>query len=344
MSAKYTSASLYSNRAVLQDVIPLDAPFMICADPSSYCNITCKYCVQYDVKKDKSLGNRFKKEFMSLELAKKIIDDLKQFPVNIKNFSWYGWGEPLLNPDLPEMIAYTVKSGKVDLSAVITNGILLTKEMSDRLTASGLQRINISVQGIDSEGYFDNCGRRIDFDSYVDNIRYMYEHKDDNLTMYVKIGSSLFRQPEDRQKFMDIFSGICDEIMVENIIQVRQDSISNENIEMGDSGVLGQQIKDRKVCPYLFFRMMICPDGTCALCNADWYRDNAVGNVKERSLKEIWDGEALRRLQMTHLRGERKSIELCAKCGNVNYYPVDDIDDYAELLLKRMEERKNESI
>jgi hypothetical protein len=47
---------------------------------------------------------------------------------------------------------------------------------------------------------------------------------------------------------------------------------------------------------------------------------------------------------MTHLRGERKSIELCAKCGNVNYYPVDDIDDYAELLLKRMEERKNESI
>lgn len=336
MCAKYTSASLYSDREVLQDVIPLDTPFMICADPSSVCNITCNYCVQYDVKKDKLLNQKFKKQLMNLELAKKIIGDLNLFPNKVKKFSWYGWGEPLLNPDLPKMIEYTVKSGKVNVTAVISNGILLTRETSDRLIDSGLQRINISVQAIDSDGYYNVCGKKIDFDTFVNNIRYMYEHKDSNLTMYIKIGNSLLRKPDDKEKFLDIFGGICDEIMVENIINVRSDSLSNENIVKSDLGVLGQEIKERKVCPYLFFRMFICPDGTCALCNADWYRDNVIGNVTQNNLKDIWNGEVLRQIQKKHLMGERKNINLCSKCGNVIYYPVDDIDDYSEVLLKRL--------
>jgi hypothetical protein len=193
------------------------------------------------------------------------------------------------------------------------------------------------VQAVDSDGYFDICGKRIDVEAFVSNIRYMYEHKDDDLTVYIKIGSSSLKQPNDRQKFFDIFSGICDEIMVENIINVRSDSLANENINLSGTGVLGQAVKERMVCPYLFFRMFICPDGTCALCNADWYRDNVVGDVAEQSVKEIWQGNILRCLQKTHLRGERKSIDLCAKCGNVIYYPVDDIDEYADVLLARLE-------
>lgn len=338
MKAKYTSAKNYKDRAVLQDVIPLEAPFMICVDPCSFCNVACNYCVHYDVKHDKELFKKFKQQMMKLELAKKIIDDLSDFDSNIKEFAWYGWGEPLLNPDIDKMVEYSRKSGKVNRTAIITNGVALTNELSDKLIDAGLQRINISIQGIDAEGYLKVCDRKIDFDKFVSNIRYMYERKDSSLVMYVKIGDSLFAKPGDKEKFLHIFSEICDEIMIENIVNIREDAISNDNIQKPGRGVFGQELKDRKVCPMLFYRMFVCPDGTCVSCNADWYREQVIGDVTKNRLKEIWQSERLRQIQKMHLLGRRKDCNPCGKCGNVIYISNDDIDDYSDIILKRMED------
>ena len=339
MKAKFTSAHDYKDRAVLQDVIPLETPFMICVDPCSYCNITCQYCVHYDIKHDKVAASRFGLQMMSLELAKKIVDDLSEFQSNIKELAWYGWGEPLLNPSIDKMVEYCRKSGKVDRTAIITNGIALTNDLSDKLIEAGLQRINFSIQGIDADGYLKVCDKRIDFDSFVSQIRYMYEHKDSNLVMYVKIGDSLLKKTEDKQRFIDIFSEICDEIMIEKIVNVRDDAISNINIEKADRGIFGQELKERNVCPMLFFRMFVCPDGTCVSCNADWYREQIIGDVSRESLRDIWHGNKMKQLQRQHLLGKRKDISLCGKCGNIVFIPNDDIDDYADVLLKRIEEK-----
>lgn len=335
MKAKNTSAHLYKDRAVLQDVIPLEAPFLICVDPCSVCNITCDYCVHYDIKHDYTLAHKFRQQMMPLEMAKKIIKDLDDFETNVKELAWYGWGEPLLNKNIAEMVSYSRKCGKVNRTAIITNGIALTHELSEKLIDAGLQRINISVQGIDEQGYFKVCDKQINFDEFVSNIRYMYEHKDSGLTVYIKIGDSLLQHPEDRQRFFDIFGNISDEIMIENISHVREDAISNRNIEQKTTGIFGQELKERKVCPILFYRMFICPDGTCALCNADWYREEIIGDVSKQSLRDIWHGDALKEIQKMHLRKERKSIELCGKCGNIINIPVDDIDDYSSAILKR---------
>ena len=43
-----------------------------------------------------------------------------------------------------------------DKVEIVTNGILLTKEMSDRLINSGLDRLRISLQGLDEEKYIWN--------------------------------------------------------------------------------------------------------------------------------------------------------------------------------------------
>ena len=336
MKAKNTTAVYSRKRVPLQDVIPLETPFFICVDPSSVCNITCNYCVQFDHKTAKSTN--FHTSIMSLELGRKIIDYLKEFSKPINVLQWYGWGEPLLNRNLPEMIHYA-KDSNVALSVeTITNGILLTPELSDRLINSGIDRINISVQSMTQEGYLKICGKKIDFEEYVNNIRYLYEHKNSSLTVYVKIADVGLEKPEEEQLFYDTFGDICDEIMVEKIINVRDDAAANENIPQNNGkGVFGQEAYDRKVCPYLFYRLFICSDGVCALCNADWYRDFVVGDVTKQSIKEIWNGPALREIQKRHLRQERHSLDLCAKCGNIKYYPIDNIDAYAKELLYKLE-------
>jgi MoaA/NifB/PqqE/SkfB family radical SAM enzyme len=340
MKAKITTPTLSNmKREILQNVIPLSVPFWICIDPSSACNIRCKYCVQFD----KSLGadnGKFKVQTMPLELAYKIIDDLKEFEKPVKVLNWHGWGEPLLNKNLPEMIKYSNQQNVTLSNQTITNGILLTREMSDRLIESGLSRINISVQSTNADGYFDISGKRIDFEEFVRNIRYLYEHKGDNLTVYIKIGDMALKDEDARQQFYNIFGDICDEIYVEKIINVRMDSAANVNIPKNTEniGVIGQEAIERSVCPYLFYRLIICPDGVCALCNADWYRDFVVGNAAKQSVKEIWNSEILHNLQKKHLQDERQSISLCSKCGNIKYYAVDNIDPYASALLKKYEE------
>ena len=335
MKAKVTQP--IRKREVLHEAIPLVTPFYICLDVSSVCNIVCKYCVQFDWFKTKRPD--FRRQIMPLDLAKKAIDDLKEFPYNVKVFTLHGWGEPLSHPCIADIVAYARQSGKVDSVETISNGILLTPELSDKLIAAGLQRINISVQAMTADGYEKICGKRIDFARYVDNVRYLYEHKSSDLTMYIKIGDIALNGKAEEQLFYDTFGDICDEIYIEKIINVRDDSLANENIgRTHGHGVFGQDVQGMKVCPYLFFRMFICPDGVCALCNADWYRSAPIGDVTKNSLREIWEGAPLRQMQQTHLRGGRNTIDVCAKCGNIKYYtnPADNLDAYAEDLLARL--------
>lgn len=325
-------------REVLHERVPLDTPFYVCLDASSVCNIVCKYCVHFDLTKNHSRD--FCQKIMPFDIAKKVIDDISGFPRKLKVLTMHGWGEPLLNPRIADIVAYARKSGRIDSVETISNGILLTPDVSDKLISAGLQRINISVQAMSADGYEKISGRRVDIEKFAENVRYMYEHKGDDLTMYVKIGDIALKDEAEKALFYDMFGDICDEIYVEKIINVRDDSLANDNIgRKHDHGVYGQKVQDPAVCPWLFFRMFICPDGVCALCNADWYRSVRVGDVTKQSLREIWEGAAMREIQRTHLLGARKTVDLCAKCGNIKYYtnPADLLDDYAAEILSRME-------
>lgn len=62
-------------------------------------------------------------------------------------------GEPLLRSDLPEIVSGVSKiEGIKDISAT-TNGILLTKELAEKLKKAGLHRINISLDSLQPERY-----------------------------------------------------------------------------------------------------------------------------------------------------------------------------------------------
>ena len=80
---------------------PLAAPLLIYMDVCNLCNFRCKFCAAQMMKPD-----GYKRQLMSLELYKKIIDDIAGFPTPLKTLRFVGGGEPLINKELPEMIAY----------------------------------------------------------------------------------------------------------------------------------------------------------------------------------------------------------------------------------------------
>jgi len=81
---------------------------------------------------------------LSPDEALALLQDLKDFGVPVVLFSG---GEPLMRPDLLELVEWTVQHG---LRAVIsTNGTLITRDLAERLQRLGLSYVGISLDGVE---------------------------------------------------------------------------------------------------------------------------------------------------------------------------------------------------
>ncbi|KTE92012.1 radical SAM protein [Desulfitobacterium hafniense] len=327
----------FKERTRLETAIPLKTPFILYLDPSSACNLKCSFCPCS--RAHENLWTEEKKEsigIMPFDLYKKIIDDCKEFPDSIKVLRLYKEGEPLVNPNLSEMIAYGRDSGKFDSIDLTTNGTLLNPTLNRKLVEAGLSRINISVEALSGEGYERICGKKIDYGKFIENIRDLYENKG-NCHIFIKTMVNNF-DDETEQHFFDLFGDICDEIAVEHIANCWpgfENVESNINVYSG-ADANGQEVI---VCPRIFYILVINSDGTVTHCIVDWNHMKTIGNVREQSVYDIWNGEALRQIQLEHLRGNRRKQLLCDQCMEIESAAVDNIDDYREELLRRMGER-----
>ena len=99
MKAKLIPTVQYE-RLVLQEHIPLATPLVVYVEPSGYCNLKCTFC-PHGVEAD-----ALKKDFMSVKLFEKLIDDLSAFPDTIKLLRICGNGEPLVHKDIVRMLQY----------------------------------------------------------------------------------------------------------------------------------------------------------------------------------------------------------------------------------------------
>ena len=141
----------HQKKQPLQDVLPLDTPFSVHIDVCSLCNFTCTFCFQNDKKGMKESGVDW--GMMDLSTFKSCVDDLKKFPRKIKKIKIGNHGEPTMHPNLPEMIAYARQSNVADLIEIFTNGSKLNPKLNQALVDAGLQRMNISVEGLTAESY-----------------------------------------------------------------------------------------------------------------------------------------------------------------------------------------------
>lgn len=79
-------------------------------------------------------------------------------------------------------------------------------------------------------------------------------------------------------------------------------------------------------CILPFVQMVIRPDGGVSRCCQDVYGNETLGNVKDNTIQEIWNGEKYRQYREKMLNGERCTVSYCKDCdinGLVNCYPND---------------------
>jgi len=335
-----------ANKKPLQDILPVRTPISAHIDVSSVCNYKCSFCFQADMEGMKKAG--LKRGLMELTMFKKIVDDCSKFPGKIKKIKIGNHGEPTLNPDLVEMVSYARKSDCADIVEMFTNGSKLDSQLNIGLVEAGLQRINISLEGLTDQRYLEVAGVKQNFQEIIDGVKDLFETKTrlkSDLKIYVKIAdqahalkkdsTEIFTLTDDEKKyFFDTFGPICDEIFVEKVVpQWAETQLTKQN-EVSETGMYGQSISSwKEVCPFIFMYLHFNCDGTVSPCTLDWPRKVVVGNVNEESVGQIWNGKSLRELQVAMLSGNRKCINFCNSCSAPMVCVEEDLDPHAKSVI-----------
>jgi len=332
MKAKIKPRIDLENRTKLETVIPLSVPFIIFVDPSDMCNFHCKFCPSGDRTLMKKVGRSLKN--MDFELYKKIIDNICEFEKPIKVLRLYKDGEPFLNPRLAEMIAYAKEKRCAERIDTTTNAVLLNPKKNTELIATGIDRINISIEGINAQQYREFSKYKVNFEKLVENIRHLYENRK-QCEIIVKISGDILSE-NDKEKFYEIFGDIADGVYIEHIMSCWPE-FELKGVEVNQEyGIYGQKIKEVMVCPYVFYSFSINSNGSASICFLDWARKLIIGDAKTQKIKDIWNGEELREYQKMFLMKKRKAHPVCGNCGQMTHGQPDDIDEYAEILLGKM--------
>ena len=293
----------------LADVIPLDAPYGISISIGNACDFKCVYCVS--AMNDTKAGHL---KHMSLEEFKLIAEQIAQFEKPIRQVSFISQGETILNQSLPDMVKMLKDRGLANRVKVLTNANRLTPELSDKLIAAGLDVLRISLQGITAENYLKICRTKIDFEAFVNQIRYFYEHRG-SCNLHVKIIDIALDEGQEAL-FYDIFGNISDYIFIEKCTGAYQEYLGKDN--NGLNRFL-HNLSNIRICPQPFYFMKIDHNGNvlpCCQVNANiddgkFVITNCITSGK--NLKQIWDVN-FRPLQYELLQGDISEEHMCFAC------------------------------
>lgn len=335
-----------TNRKKLSEIIPIEAPFTVYIEQTRVCNLKCYYCI-HSTRDEKGgafdqLGYSIK--HMDFDDYLKIVNELAEFPAgSVKKICFSGLGEPLANPRLPEMIKIVVDKKIAGRVEIITNGLLLTPELTDKLIDAGITNINISTQGNNAEYYKKVSGKTVDFDAFLSNLDYLYRNKK-QARIYIKAVDATFDSKEDQEEFYKIYSPYADQIYVEHIIPMHTQHHDSFEEQLDTAlDFYGRKIeKHSQICSQAFYLLQIGCDLDVFPCpDPGLERVLSLGNAKEQTLQEIWNGEKRKKLLRKMLQFKRSEIPVCKDCQTfficVND-PAEYLDDDADKLVHRFKE------
>ena len=124
---------------------PVEHLAKVYAEPTTRCNLTCRTCIRNAWEEPQ--GD------MSDATFSRLLEGLKSLD-QVPAIFFGGFGEPLAHPSIVEMVAQAKALGSPRVE-LITNGCLLSEDISRRLIGAGLDVLWVSLDGVRPESYDD---------------------------------------------------------------------------------------------------------------------------------------------------------------------------------------------
>lgn len=326
----------YNDRVELKKVLPLAAPFTLNIFPVNYCNFKCVFCAQS--LGPKALQQRYNydsKEKMEWATFQRTVEQSQRFVKPYKLLSFMGHGEPLLHRELPEMVKLAKEAGIAERIEIITNGSLLTPDLSDRLIKAGITNVRVSLEGLSQQAYQETSQVNIDFHELLANLKYFHEKGlKNNSLLFVKTIDCALKEGEEKL-FYKMFDNISSRMYIEQVKPVYEGVKATEGMPKVVSDRYGQAHLLRLVCPMAFFSLAIWPNGDVAPCDAI-YKPICLGNVNTGDLSQMFNGPLNTAFRVQLLNDQKNEMPGCRRCcAPDDVSPEqDELDSFKSELLK----------
>ena len=283
----------------------LDFPMMCVLSFTYICNAKCPNCPYTNSEIRSDYKDR---PFMQEDTFKIIADQCGPYGAWVRIS---GGGEPMLHPQAVELIEYAKRVGaKVGL---ITNGSSFTEESSRRLLNANVDMIEFSVDAADEPTY-DRVRKGLKWQTLGANVKRMVELRNQLKSATKIIASGINQSGVDIEAVAGFWEPIVDNFQKRKYLTW---GINDPTKSADPTPYLPPE--EQIPCPFIFERLNIDSRGKVMVCGFDIAAVTDMGNIHQKSIKEIWHGKGFEYYRQKHLTGRGTDIELCHQCPDWKY-------------------------
>ena len=304
-------------------------------ETTAACNLSCRYCRACATPAPEP-------DELSTEEALAFLDSIAPLqPMLILS-----GGEPLLRPDIFQIIRHAVSLGlRVSLAS---NGTLITPEVADEIAASGVSRVSISLDGASAEKHdlsrgpgsfraalngMENLRGKVDFQINFTITKKNESEVSNIFDLAEKVGAKalhfFFLVPTGRGQEEDLITPERQEELLMQIDQERAQRGMEVQVTCAPQYArLARPGKGRRKGGCLAGKnfVFVSQKGDVYPCG---YFPLRVGNIREQNFIEIWENSPeLRALRERNLKGKCGRCSFTKVCGGCRARAYAKTGDY----------------
>jgi radical SAM protein with 4Fe4S-binding SPASM domain len=247
---------------------------------------------------------------------KEISENGFYFSIVAKSLVLHGFGEPFLDKNLIKRIETCTKK-KIPTYFSCTPATM-TVEKAKKAMDAGLGVLKFSLDAMDEKKIQQVRGKRANFSDSIKKILELIEYKKKRKLKTILVPCMI-----------DLAMEASDKEMHQSFLKFWKDKDVFAYIKSQDNRWLYENDKDLKstshyssqYCEYPWLSLTVMADGNVVPCTQVSNNEIVMGNIKENSLEEIWNGEKYKEFRLMHVSGKFPKGHKCKeKCDMKKLY------------------------
>ena len=282
-------------------------PTLMTLELTNHCNAGCTFCTQPNIMKRP-------KNFMSEAVLIRCVEMVKKY--NISEVMLAGMGEPFMYKKIVDLI--TVLTGSGVFVSVTTNGSILHVQKPSDIVESGLDKLLISMDALDSEWLQESKpGIKKSVTAIEQDIKEIYDykirHKFAKPLMIMKYqileNSNYLSDKEEEKRLIRSKVGVlCDKVD----LRQQHDWLGNAAEGVGNNSKPRATMMN--ICNQLVRTVEVSWNGDVGLCCMDYDNKVKLGNILENDLPCIYNSSPMMEARKMYVEGEAAAHFMCTGC------------------------------
>ncbi len=298
---------------IFRKPIHFGMPLSLSIEPVNYCNLQCPECPTGNGTLSRS------KKAIEYALFQKIINELSPY---LMNLFLYFQGEPFLHNRIIDMISFA--HSKRVYTVISTNANTLNTNTIERIIASGLDKIIISLDGVDSDTY-TKYRRKGDFSKVINAITELVRQRKKAKVRHpiIELQFLVFSFNEHQeQSFRQLGRRLGADILTIKSAQFYDFGKGKTGMPIKSTHTRYKKKKDGNYiiknklhnrCWRLWNSSVITSAGDIIPCCFDKNAKFIFGNINDETFISIWENKKVDDFRRKILNS-RTSIKMCNNC------------------------------